>query len=92
MVLHQAMACLPTVGHSVTTTTDQYVTTTTSRRGFVANSLENFSPTSFSGVMGGATITNLFHFWFNHSDRSDITISKVSCVGAPIPLIVHLQA
>ena len=84
MVLHRGNSLSLTVGHSVTTTTDQYVTTTTSRRGFVANSFGSISPTSFSGVMGGATITNCFVFGSTIATTPTLQLAS-SLVGSSIP-------
>jgi len=73
-----------TVGHSVVTTSDQYTTTTTSRRGFVANSFGSISPTSFSGVMGGATITNCLVFGSTISTTATLQLASF-LVGSSIP-------
>ena len=48
-----------TVGSSITSTTDNYVTTTTVLRGFISGSIGSLSPTSNSGFLGGATINTL---------------------------------
>ena len=48
-----------TVGSSITSTTDNYVTTTTVLRGFISGSIGSLSPTSNSGFLGGATISTL---------------------------------